>query len=122
MVGVPTQPRRSFIDSQAYCGRYGDVLERNCVGVLGRTNPSARLTLFCEAKETQEGKEVRAPRKSVQFLSRRWSAQNRYLVARSGLDDTLTDGVAHEARSLVNIKLVHQPCAMRFGCFHADTK
>ena len=46
MVRLPTQPRRSFIDSQAYVANiaakevgsvqafYGDVLGRNCVGVL----------------------------------------------------------------------------------------
>jgi hypothetical protein len=46
MVGLPTQPRRSFIDSQAYVANiaakevgsvqafYGDVLGQNCVACL----------------------------------------------------------------------------------------
>lgn len=30
----------------------------------------------------------------------------------------MTNGIAHEPGCLVNIQLLHQPRAVRFGCFH----
>ena len=34
----------------------------------------------------------------------------------------MTDGVAHEACCLVDIQLLHESRAMRFGCFDTDAK
>jgi len=44
------------------------------------------------------------------------------LALESGLDDTVTNGIQHQAGCLVNIQLLHQPGAMRFGRFHPDAE
>src|ERR1700676_1355461 len=44
------------------------------------------------------------------------------MACESGLDDTVTDGVEDESGGLVNIQLLHEPGAMRFGGFYADAK
>ena len=40
----------------------------------------------------------------------------------SRLDQTPADRVAHKAGCLVNIQFLHEPHAVRFSRFHADTK
>lgn len=40
----------------------------------------------------------------------------------SRLDNAVTDGVKHKAGGLVYVQLLHEPRAMRFRRFHADTK
>src|SRR5260370_8761917 len=101
-------------------------------GCGGERSEKTAISKLCSSW----GASTRAPADNTEITQETWKSGTRIFretvgnlrqtsareFSHSWLDQTPANCIAHETCCLVNVQLLHEPHAVRFGRFHADTQ